>query len=373
MPHIYKHKTSGWRIIYKIHFSDRAPVTKTRYAKKRVDAQAIFKDAEHLETTSRKGQLTKREIAAAMSLRYLTADEASALQGHRVCNYSWNDLRKKYEDWARAYCAQTTINCNNPKLDRVEKYFSSFSPTEVKEDDVKKYIETRKNEKAKDATIRKELVILRKLLDFSGDENPARKVPLLKVEDERVPRPLHPQEIREFLNGLESRKAYLGGNLKAMTIMYLYAGLRPSEIVRLKHEDINLRAEKIHVQGRTKTGHARSVDMHPTLKALIEIALKNKKGEYLFGGERPYDVNSFGREVRKVITTAKLKGITPYSLRHSFITYLLMAGADLRKTMEQAGHKKLTTTTRYLHVIPTRDSPVKRIDFGVNDGEDAAN
>lgn len=214
-----------------------------------------------------------------------------------------------------------------------------------------------------EASIRKELVILRHLLDPLGeDENPARAIPLLKVEEEHVPRPLYPDEIKAFLTALEGRRGRLGGWLKHMVLVYLYAGLRPSEILRLRPDDINFQAGKIHIQGRTKTGAARSVDINAGLAPYLEeAAAAAKKGARLF----KCDVNSLGREIRRVIALAGLTGLKPYSLRHSFVTYLLRAGADLRTTMDLAGHKKLSTTTRYLHVVPATNSPVHKLDFGL--------
>ena len=55
------------------------------------------------------------------------------------------------------------------------------------------------------------------------------------------------------------------------------------------------------------------------------------------------------------------EGIAPYSLRHTFVTEFLRAGADLRYAMDKASHRRLSTTTMYLHSIESEDSPVKRI------------
>lgn len=383
MPHLYPHKKSGWRVVYRVHFPDGTHAERTRYAKKLVDAQRLYSDADALESLSRKGHITAEEVRRALNLRFITAEEAALLAGARDAGiYTWGQLRKLYEDWCRAHCAKTTLRSTLSKLNRVEEYFSQFEPGAVTAEHIKRFIAVRKaglmkmepkkrgrkfeDQSAKDATIRKELVILRRLLDPLGKaENPARELPLLKVTGERIPRPLYPDEVKAFLAALEGRKDRLGGRLKHMTMIYLYAGLRPSEIIRLKPDDINLQAEKILVQGQTKTGHARSVDIHPEIKPLLEEAMSGAK-EKLFN----CDVNSLGRSIRQVIKLAKLEGITPYSLRHSFVTYLLRAGADLRKTMDLAGHKRLATTTRYLHVVPSVDSPVKKIDFGVGNGVD---
>ena len=59
----------------------------------------------------------------------------------------------------------------------------------------------------------------------------------------------------------------------------------------------------------------------------------------------------------------EIDGATPYSLRHTFVTNLLRSSNDLRYTMDRAGHKRLSTTTRYLHVIESKESPLKKMKF----------
>ena len=387
MPHLYPHNTKGWRVVFRVHFPDGTHVDRTRYSRQLQNAQIIYGDVDMLESLSRKRHITTDEVRRAVNLGYITPEEASLLTGHNAAGvFTWDQLRKKYEDWGRAHTEKTTFKCNLSKLRLVEAFFSQFDPAEVTVDHVRRYIEQRKaglvktepkkrgrkieDRRGKEGSIRKELVILRHLLDPLGEENnPARAMPLLKVEEENIPRPLYPEEIGVFLEALEARKDKLGGWLKHMTLIYLYAGLRPSEILRLRPDDINFQAEKIHIQGRTKTGLARSVDIHPVLRPYLDETLKaTKKGERLFTCE----VNSLGREIRRVIAKAGLKGIKPYSLRHTFVTYLLRAGADLRKTMDLAGHRKLETTTRYLHVVPSIDSPVNKIDFGQGANHDPA-
>lgn len=373
------HKTGGWRIIYRVHFPDGTHKDRTRYAKKMQDANMLYGDAERVESLTRRRLITKDEVKRALNSGYITRDEAALLSGlHAGAAFTWNELRKKYEDWGRAHTAATSFRSNLSKLGRVVGYFSRYEPGEVTVELIRRYIEERRAglvtmeqkkrgrrvlaRAGKAGSIRKELVVLRRLLDPLDEENnPARALPLPRVTDESIPRPLYPDEIKTFLTALEGRKARLYGRLRHMTMLYLYAGMRPSEIVRLKTGDINLHVDKIHIQGPTKTGYARSVDIHPEIRPLIEEALGGtKKGERLF----QCDVNSLGREVRQVIKDAGLEGIKPYSLRHSFITYLLRSGADLRTTMDLAGHRKLATTTRYLHVVPTINSPVNKIDFG---------
>lgn len=86
-----------------------------------------------------------------------------------------------------------------------------------------------------------------------------------------------------------------------------------------------------------------------------------RRTKQLFAGPKGITTESISRAIGAIINQAGLTGVTPYSLRHTFITGLLDAGAALRYVMDRAGHRRLSTTTRYLHVTREKDSPVKKI------------
>lgn len=382
MPQLYKHKVGGWRIVYKLHFPAHQPKQKTKYARKLQDAQRILGDVDHLEMMSRKRQLTKDELVKALNFRYVTQEEAAMLHGSDVgVHITWQKLRKEYEGYSRKNSTGYTHVCNMKKLTPILGFFEDYIPTAITKETVTAYIDKRfrdkvlkgkpdkngqkREETVKSSTIEKEINILRILLDPLGPENPARKVSPPKRRDERIPRPLWREDIKTFYNALRLHQRHLYGYLRPLAMTYLYAGLRPTELINLRPADINLKIGKIFVQGkddvRTKTGGVRSIEIHPKLIVYIESCLK-KGGKYLFGGEARIDPKSVSRAIRRVMEGAGLVGVTPYSLRHTFITGLLRSGADLREAMDRAGHRRLATTTRYLHVSPTKN-PVKRIRF----------
>ncbi len=382
MPHLYKHKVGGWRIVYSLHFPAHESKQKTKYAKKLQDAQRILGDVDHIEMMSRKRQLTKDELVKALNLGYITQEEAAMLHGGEVYTYtSWQKLRKEYEDYSRKNSTGYTHECNINKLTVILGFFEDYVPSAITEATVTAYIDKRfrdkvlkgkpdengkrREETVKSSTIEKEINILRILLDPLGSGNPARKVSPPKRKDERIPRPLWREDIKAFYKALRGHQRNLYGYLRPLAMTYLYAGLRPTELINLRPDDINLKIGKIFVQGkedvRTKTGGVRSIEIHPKLIVYMEVCLR-KGGKYLFGGDVRINPKSVSRAVRKVMEDAGLTGVTPYSLRHTFITGLLRSGADLREAMDRAGHRRLSTTTRYLHVSPTKN-PVKRIKF----------
>lgn len=363
MPHLYSHKTHGWQIQYRVYFLDGADKKKVRWSRSKDNAMDIYADVSRLESLSRRNSLTADEISYAFKKGYLDNKDVTKLSASHKGQHTWNELRKKYEDWSRAHCRKTTHAVNMLRIGKVIEYVEEREPVEWKEEDIRLYVQKRKASGAKDWTVRHEMVMLRRLFDYLGGDNPARKMPLVKANDEVIPRVFTRKELALFMRLVKKRRSHIHGYLRPVTLTYLYAGLRPSEIVRLTPRDVQ--AGKLMVQGATKTGRPRSVEIHPKLAVHINACLR-KGGKYLFGGDTQLRPETISLTLRRIINDEEvgLEGVTPYSLRHTFVTELLRAGADLRYVMDKAGHKKLTTTTRYLHSVEDEDSPVRKIRIG---------
>ena len=149
---------------------------------------------------------------------------------------------------------------------------------------------------------------------------------------------------------------------KAIMELLYSSGLRVSELVETNENDIDLNLGIIKVMGKGKKER-----IVPIGSKAIEV-LNN----YLQSGERrrrlsptsplnlPVFLNQRGgrltaRSVARIINRyieqcGLLKNISPHSLRHTFATHMLDAGADLRAIQELLGHVSLSTTQKYTHV-----------------------
>jgi len=148
-------------------------------------------------------------------------------------------------------------------------------------------------------------------------------------------------------------------NLKHKTILTLTysVGLRVSEIVNLKIEDIDSKRMLVHIKN-TKGRKDRIVPLSETVLGLLRIYYKEyKPKEYLFNGQNStqYSIGSCQKIYKKYIDSNS----SIHTLRHSSFTNLLESGTDLRIIQKIAGHSSSKTTEIYTHVSNSMLSRVK--------------
>jgi len=139
----------------------------------------------------------------------------------------------------------------------------------------------------------------------------------------------------------------------------LYAtGIRVSELVGLKTQDVNLESRFLKCFG--KGGKERIVPLGRSAKEFVERylgkrKLQNGKSEALFLGSKRASERlsrqAVWQMIKKYAKQARIrKEITPHTFRHSFATHLLERGADLRVVQELLGHADIATTQIYTHI-----------------------
>ncbi len=170
------------------------------------------------------------------------------------------------------------------------------------------------------------------------------KLPIAK-KSLKLPIILNKEEITKMIEVTNNIKH------KLVLVFLYYAGLRLNEAKNLQWQDLDFDREIIHIK-TAKGEKERIVFLHPKLKALLEIFGRDKK-DYIFLSQRGemYNKRTIQQIVRNAAEKAKInKKVTPHTLRHSFATHLLEAGADIRYIQSLLGHKNLQTTQIYTHV-----------------------
>jgi len=189
------------------------------------------------------------------------------------------------------------------------------------------------------------------------ESNPARGVATPKKE-KYLPTVLQPADLTILLEQPDTSKPLGIRDLAWLELLYA-SGIRVSELVGIDLDDIDPRQRLLKVRG--KGARERIVPFGATaaeaiatwMKVRVEIVSVEGDEEALFLNHRGgrLTVRSVGRLLDRYVRAASLKaGVSPHTLRHSFATHLLNAGADLRSIQELLGHVSLSTTQKYTHL-----------------------
>lgn len=202
------------------------------------------------------------------------------------------------------------------------------------------------------ASIARKLAAVRSWLRFLTRRGVLPRNPARDVRGPRLPRKLVaflPSDELDTL--LEARAA--DARDRAMLELLYATGLRVSELAGLELEDVDRGQRLVRVVG--KGGKTRIVPYGAEAARALEAYLQ-RRGESpgpLFRNARGarLSARSIRERVRRRARAAGLaRRVTPHTLRHTFATHLLDAGADLRLIQDLLGHSRLSTTQRYTHV-----------------------
>ena len=206
------------------------------------------------------------------------------------------------------------------------------------------------------------LVSIRGLYRFAVQEKVLKHDPTRLVDLPKttliLPDVLSVEEISQLLEAPDTGKP-LGQRDSAMLELLYAAGLRVSELIHLKVQDVNLEAGFVRVLGKgskervVPIGSIAKDKVASYLEKSRKILLKNQVSPYLFvaRASQPITRQGFWKLLRRYAVLAHLnKKVTPHSLRHSFASHLLEGGADLRAVQVMLGHVDIATTQIYTHV-----------------------
>ncbi|TWT49530.1 Tyrosine recombinase XerC [Rubripirellula amarantea] len=150
------------------------------------------------------------------------------------------------------------------------------------------------------------------------------------------------------------------------------AGLRVSEVSRLRWRDIDFDRQQMFVE-QGKGAADRHVGLPLQYQPLLQKMMQGcQSDEFVFAGESPTrraDRHISPRTVQRAVATASViagiqKQVTPHSLRHAFATHSFEDGCDIRRIQKVLGHARLETTTIYVHVAKSQTnfaSPLDRL------------
>ena len=184
--------------------------------------------------------------------------------------------------------------------------------------------------------------------------NPTLRVVSLK-SDKKIPSFISDSEMSLLLERINFPESYEGKRDKAIIQMFYNTGMRLSELIALKIDDVNFSQKYVKVFGkRAKERIIPLLDSHLIdLKAYIDLRISKFKGSgNLFltsSGEILYPKLVYRMVNAYLSKVTGVKQKSPHVLRHAFATHMLNDGADLNAVKDILGHASLTSTQIYTH------------------------
>jgi len=188
------------------------------------------------------------------------------------------------------------------------------------------------------------------------EANPAELVSTPK-KDAYLPKVLKPDEVAGLLDRIPGSTP-LDLRDRALLELAYAAGLRAEELVNLDLTSLDADAEEVRVEG--KGGRTRVVPVGEHAWRALDRYLSRGRTVLNTGASEALFLSKSGKRLstsdvrRRLRLRARLAGVSPHTLRHSFATHLLEGGADLRTIQELLGHSSISTTQTYTRVESKR-------------------
>ena len=199
--------------------------------------------------------------------------------------------------------------------------------------------------------------------------NPLSSYKLLKNNDQKQVRYFTEPEIDAILHNSS-------GISGEFILILLLTGMRRSELINLRWADIDFRNKLISVQANLEAVYhpkgyrPRSI---PVSKELEGILLDlPQKGTFVFDSGRnapAHTADYYTKEFQKLLSKLGILNANLHTLRHTFASYLVMNGTDIRTVQDLLGHSTVKVTEQYSHLSPVhRLKALETLNFRGNKG-----
>ena len=268
--------------------------------------------------------------------------------------------------WLEFGLSENTLAAYGSDLKLFRKWLKDKDLADVGETDIRAFLAERQRQGLTSRTTARILSCLRRFYSYMLQEGRISTDPTQLLEAPRLgrtlPDSLSEADVELLLQAPEISSAR---GLRDRTMLeLLYAtGLRVSELVELKFNEINFRQGCVRIVG--KGGKERLVPIGQEAMDWLEryligarqSMLGNRQSDYLFVTTRGSCMTrqAFWHIIKRYAVQAGIgKPLSPHTLRHAFATHLVNHGADLRVVQLLLGHSDLSTTQIYTHVAQQR-------------------
>jgi site-specific recombinase XerD len=268
------------------------------------------------------------------------------------------DAQGKFTENLRANGkAHATVIAYSKDIEQLADFLSKRSKTllfEVVAEDIESFKELLRKERYTSKSISRKINSTKAFFRFCVNEgflesNPTQEVSQPKF-DQAPPRILSRLEYRALRDACRA-----DARMHAIVEILLQTGMRISELAALQITDIDLERELIYIQAQNSR-EARRIPLNAAAKKSILDYLKlrpraKEKTLFLTKTCRPFLVRNIRTAIDRYFRLAGVKDAKVNDLRHTFIVEQLKAGTPLVYVSQLVGHKRITTTEKYLHLI----------------------
>jgi integrase/recombinase XerD len=279
-----------------------------------------------------------------------------------------DDILRKFLDFLAVEkgLAQNTVESYERDLRKYLLFMKDKSHDEITQADVVSFLSHLSSSGISMPSIARSLAAVRGLHKYLIMDGLVRMDPTLNLETphgwKRLPKTLSTADVDALL-AQPDMATPIGLRDKAMLELLYATGLRVSELVGLRLQDINLERGFLIVMG--KGSKERAVPMGEVAATAVSRYLESGRSALLNGSDSDLlFISSKRRGITRQMFWERIKfyslkagigtAISPHTLRHSFATHLLDNGADLRAVQAMLGHSDISTTQIYTHVSMER-------------------
>lgn len=272
--------------------------------------------------------------------------------------------------WMESGLSENTLSAYRRDLNHFSSWLSSQNLTllKVHNADIQLYLREKIDQKAQASSVSRLLSSIKRFYRFYIREGRLNNDPSALIDAPKIakklPKSLSEQDVQNLLDAPDEN-TLLGLRDKLMFEVLYASGLRVSELVSLRLEQINMHIGVIKIMG--KGNKERLVPLGEEALDCLQKYLHTARPELLKGVDQTTPFVFVTRRgggitrqsawyiIKKYANQASIHAdISPHTLRHAFATHLLNHGADLRAVQMLLGHSDLSTTQIYTHVANER-------------------
>lgn len=268
--------------------------------------------------------------------------------------------------WAEHGLSENTLSAYGSDLTIFAKWLKQKTLKDVEGADISQFLASRYKQGIGNRSTARILSSLRRFYGYLIRENRITQDPTSLIESPHLgrslPASLTEKDVELLLDAPEITNP-LGHRDRTMLEMLYATGLRVSELVKLKFEQVSFRQGVVRIIG--KGNKERLVPIGDEAMSWLEDymaharkdILSERQSDYLFVTNRADGMTrqAFWHIIKRCAKKAGInKHLSPHTLRHAFATHLLNHGADLRVVQLLLGHSDLSTTQIYTHIARER-------------------